>query len=96
MAYTRKQKTYPLRMANSDSAGLHRWWMRMLEQLGFMVLAKGKGSDQKVATYKKSLQNLIKTMELVQNEYTETDRKRDLAILHKKAIYLYDFVKKNL
>jgi len=93
---TRKQKRYPLHTANSDSMTIHRWWIRMVEQLGFIVLAKGKGHTLKVAAYKKSFQNLIKTIEAVRKEYTEPDRKRDLDIIHKKATYLYEFVKNTI
>jgi len=68
----------------------------MVEQLGFIVLAKAKGHHQKVSSYKKSFENLIKTIELVRDEYKDVDRKRDLTVIHKKATYLYDFVKSTL
>ena len=96
MAKTRKNKRPPLTLSNSTSANLDRWFEHMLEEVGYMIMAKGKGMLAKVRAYKKSFENLINTIERVREEYVDPDRKRDLGVLHKKATYVYGFVKKHL
>ncbi len=49
--------------------GIHHWHERTFEKLGWMVLAKAKGYDYKIETYKKSIDHLLKTIDHVEAEY---------------------------
>jgi hypothetical protein len=96
MAKTRKNKRTPLTLSNSTSANVEYWFKKMLEDVGYMVMAKGKGMTLKIQAYKKSFENLIKTIEILREEYTDRDRKRDMTTLLRKATYVYGFVKRHL
>jgi Tfp pilus assembly PilM family ATPase len=71
---------------------LNHWYRVMFEKLGWIVLAKGKGYDYKVETYKKSLENLIKTAEHLMDEYKNTNRHHDLKVIVMNTEFLLNFV----
>ena len=96
MTKTRKNKRTPLTLANSTGDNVEHWFHNMLDKVGYMVMAKGKGMTFKIKAYKQSFENLIKTIEILREEYTERDRKRDLTVLLRKATYVYGFVKRHL
>ena len=77
-------------------AGLTHWHKHVFEHLGWIVLAKAKGMNDKVAVYKHSLQRLKDSLEHVLGEYKNADRKHDLQVLHMNVVELCSFVKKNL
>jgi hypothetical protein len=76
--------------------GVHEWFVYNFEKLGWMVLAKAKGYEYKIATYKKSIEHLLKTLEHLMTEYEEKDRLHDLKVLHMQTICLHDHVMKHL
>lgn len=77
--------------------GLHGWHKNMFEELGWMVLLKGKGGyNYKIAAYKKSLHHLILSLEEAKSKFTEADRQHDIEVLHRNVHVLDDFVKKYL
>jgi predicted lipoprotein len=61
--------------------GLHEWYEAMFEKLGWMVLAQAKGKNYKITAYKKSIANLIKSIEHVMTEYKDQNRVHDLNVL---------------
>jgi hypothetical protein len=61
--------------------GLNKWYERMFEELGWIVLAKKKGMTDKVEVYKHSLQRLQTHLECKMKSVHEHDRKTDLGIL---------------
>jgi hypothetical protein len=85
-----------LPMHASTMHGVHHWHKHMFEKLGWMVLAKAKGYDYKVADYKKSIAHLLKTLEHLGTEYENHNRKHDLNVLHMNVMCLHDFAMKHL
>lgn len=91
---TRKaQKLSPLM---GTQHGLEKWQKGMFEKLGWMVLAKEKGLDYKVQTYKKSLDRLIASIKHVSSEYESHNRKHDLNVTLLNVMCLKSFVDKHL
>jgi archaellum component FlaC len=76
--------------------GVHEWFVYVHEKLGWMVLAKAKGMNYKIETYKKSIEHLVETLEHLMTEYEEKDRLHDLNVLHMQTLTLHSFVMKNL
>jgi hypothetical protein len=76
--------------------GLHCWYEAKFEKLGWMVLAKEKGYDYKLESYKLSLEDLLKSIIHVMAEYEDVDWKHDLQVLHDNVKCLQDFVAKTL
>lgn len=94
---TRKQnKSSKLHSLMSTQYGLHHWHTSMFEKLGWMVLAKAKGLDYKVDTYKKSIDRLIASIKHLSSEYESRNRKHDLNVLLIHTECLKDFVDKHL
>jgi hypothetical protein len=100
--HTRKYSTYKQnggaslpKYANTFH-GLHCWYEAKFEKLGWMVIAKEKGYDYKVESYKLSLDDLLKSIEHVMDEYEDNDRKHDLQVLHDNVKCLQDFVARTL
>ena len=78
------------------SHGIHKWSNAMFEKLGWMVIAKAKGYDVKVAEYKKSLTRLLETIKHVSAEYENMNRKHDLNVTRVYVEHLRDYVMKHL
>ena len=76
--------------------GIHEWYSAEFEKLGWMVLAKAKGYNEKVNAYKKAIDHLLKTIEHVKDEYEDANRKHDLNVVHMNTEVLKEFVMKNL
>ncbi len=75
--------------------GVTHWYKREFEKLGWMVLAQAKGYKDKVASYKKSIDRLIYTIEHLKTEYENANRKHDLNVLLAESKVLQAFVKKH-
>ena len=93
---TRKNTRTPLTLSNASSSSVEHLFQTLMEKMGYMVLAKGKGMTFKIQAYKQSFENLLKTIETLREEYTDRDRKRDMTALLRKATYVYGFVKRHL
>ncbi len=74
----------------------NKWFEHMFEKLGWMVLAKAKGYDEKVNQYKEGVHRLVETIQHLKSEYENHNRKHDLNVLLTEAKVLQDFVKKHL
>ena len=61
--------------------GVSEWHKRMFEDYGWMILAKEKGYDFKIVTYKKSIDHLILTIRDLMSQYEDNDRRHDLSVL---------------
>jgi hypothetical protein len=62
--------------------GLFKWEEHMFEKLGWMVLAKSKGYNDKVKAYVNSVHRLKKHIEHKLSHMHDEDKKEDLEILH--------------
>ena len=92
---TRKSsKHLPMYMATM--AHINHWHNSMFEKLGWMTLAKAKGYDYKISAYKKSVDNLHKTILHVMKEYQDPDRLHDLNVLRLDVECLQGTIKKLL
>lgn len=94
--HSRMHSIHGIPMHASTFHGLHEWYDAIFEKLGWMVLAKEKGYGYKIPVYKKSIQHLLESIQHVMSEYSEADRKHDLAVLHMHTLCLKDFVQKHL
>lgn len=61
--------------------GIHKWYFKMFGELGWIVLAKKRGMNDKVMEYKNSLQRLKCSTEIAIKEIKDSDKKRDLNIM---------------
>lgn len=71
---------------------IHKWYDKMFETLGWMVLAHAHGHHDKVNTYKHSLQRLKQAIEMKIEQIHEVDRIDDLKILHANLLILIQHV----
>ena len=77
--------------------GLTMWYTEMFEKLGWMVLAKSKGGmNDKIVSYKKSLERLRQHLECKKNQISEIDRKIDLEIMINNVDILISHARKDL
>jgi hypothetical protein len=72
--------------------GLHRWYKRIFEKVGWLVLAKAKGYTGKIEEYKRGIARFLKTVDHVSGEYSNVDRKHDLNVLKMNMLALQGFV----
>jgi len=92
-----QRKTRKTRCKNPATMhGLNEWYESMFEKLGWMVLANSKGGMQdKINTYKKSLDRLREHLECKINQVSEKDRKTDLGIMLQNINVLISHVNKD-
>jgi hypothetical protein len=76
--------------------GLHHWHKAMFEELGWMILAKKYGYMDKVYAYKNSVARLKEALEKRMASMKDTDRKKDLSILHQNVMTLMEHAEKDL
>ena len=95
MARQTRKRVPALPMDLSTQETIHDWFHKMLEQVGYLILSKGKGYEFKIRSFKKSMRNLIKTIDLVKPEYTSVNRQRDLEVYRTKAQYVLEFIEKH-
>jgi hypothetical protein len=95
MAKIDYRKTMKLPRYSNTFHGLHKWYKHMFEKLGWMVLAEAKGYHYKVSAYKKSIDNLIKSLEHVIGEYKDHNKIHDLNVLLMNAKVLQEHVRKD-
>ena len=76
-----------------DSA---RWMAKMYKKLGWMALAQSQGKNHKVASYLRSIDELIGSVEMRVGLIREEDKKYDLNIVLERARKLKEFAQKLL
>jgi SMC interacting uncharacterized protein involved in chromosome segregation len=75
--------------------GLNRWYEKMFEELGWMVLAHEKGMKDKIQVYKNSLDRLKNNIECKMETIHSPDKKDDLKILCENVKVLITHVHKD-
>jgi len=78
---------------NATYDGLHKWFKHMFEHLGWMILAKAKGNNIKIESYKHSLVRLKKSLEQRIENMNDPDKRQDLIILHRDLMVLMSHIK---
>lgn len=76
--------------------GIQHWYVKKFEKLGWMILAKNHGHEEKVKEYKHSLKMLKEAIEHKLTHVTENDRKHDLMIMHHNVKILIEHANKDL
>jgi hypothetical protein len=75
--------------------GLNKWYDKEFEQLGWMILAKDNGLNDKIVNYKSSLMRLKTSIEHKRMHIKEHDRKMDLDIMLHNVNLLISHVDKD-
>lgn len=75
---------------------LNKWHKRLFEELGWMILAKAKGYNEKIVQYKKGFNHFLKAVDHISSEYENQNRKHDLSVLRMNIEELKRFVMKHL
>ena len=75
--------------------GLVKWYHAMFEKLGWMILAKEYGMDDKITTYKNSLQRLKEGLMKKGKDMENHDKSRDLDIMLKNVNILIQHANKD-
>jgi hypothetical protein len=92
---TRKQQTQDHETSGVTMHGLHRWYQRAFEELGFMILAKDKNQKDAIVHYKASIDRLVAALKTKSRELTHPDKKTDVGIMLHNVALLQDHVAKD-
>jgi hypothetical protein len=75
--------------------GLNKWFEYTFEKLGWMILAKRNGYDDKVMSYKNSVKRLHQAIEEKMKILKDKDRKHDLSIMKTDVETLLEHISKD-
>jgi len=75
--------------------GLHHWYTEMFEKLGWMIIAKHKKYDTKIAAYKNAITLLKTELEEKIEQVENHDKQTDLKIMHYNVCLLMEHVNKD-
>ena len=75
--------------------GIVKWYHAMFEKLGWMILAKEYGMDDKIVSYKKSIQRLKDGIITKQKDMEDHDKLKDLEIMLKNVNILMKHANKD-
>lgn len=76
--------------------GLHQWFVKTFEKLGWIILHMNEGNIDKVNCYFNSIDRLLVSLNEKLNVLEENDRKNDIIIMINKVNVLKNFVENNL
>jgi hypothetical protein len=74
---------------------LHEWYVATFEKLGWMILAKHKKYNDKIAAYKNGIRRLKSELEKKIESVELHDKKVDLKIMHHNVCLLMEHVNKD-
>ena len=80
---------------DATCAGLEKWYTMEFEKLGWMVLAKERGMNEKVMMYKHSLDHLSKSLQHKMDFHVCKDDRDDLMIMLQNVEVLQKHVEKD-
>ena len=75
-------------------SGVEKWYEKLFEKLGWIVLAKYKNMDYKIQAYRRSIHNLMDAIRNLSAIYRDSDKLHDLSVLEMHVNVLHDFVEK--
>ena len=78
---TRSNRSMPHVPHQHTYDGLHKWYVSMFEKLGWMLLAKNNEWNDKIITYKNSVNRLEEAIIFKHKNTKDEDRKMDLIIM---------------
>lgn len=81
---------------NATFHGIHEWYIRMFEHLGWMILAKKRGMTDKTTVYLSSLRRLKMAIEQKLKSMKDADKKADLKIMWENVCTLIEHADKDL
>jgi predicted ATP-binding protein involved in virulence len=76
--------------------GIHEWYKRMFEHLGWMILAHKRGMVDKTTVYLTSLKRLKMAIEQKLKTTKDSDKKTDLKIMWENVCTLMEHAEKDL
>jgi hypothetical protein len=79
---------------NVTYIGLHKWSCAMFEKFGWMLLAKDRKHDTRIAAYVQSIDHLILAAKKKHAEVSDSDHKKDIIILLRNMEILRSHVNK--
>lgn len=88
-------KTVSLECHNVTYHGIHYWYKSKFEKLGWMILAKKYGHNDKVMEYKNSIKRLQCSIEKKIKDIRDVDKKNDLKIMLENLDFLMEHVEKD-
>lgn len=95
MTKTRKNQSMGSSEHETTFHGIQKWFEYVFEKLGWMILAKRNGYDDKIASYKNSVKRLHTAIESKMKIMKDKDRKIDLAILKADIETLMEHISKD-
>jgi len=75
--------------------GIHLWYKHKFEKLGWMILAKKHGHNDKIMEYKNSIKRLHCSIEKKMKQIRDTDKRNDLKIMLENLEFLMEHVDKD-
>jgi hypothetical protein len=91
----RKTKGNHEEPATATFMGLQRWFKELYEELGWMVLAKELGYEDKLVGYKMKLKRFDQALAGAERELQDPDKIRDIEIMKDKIRILEKHVHKD-
>lgn len=75
--------------------GLEQWYVAEFEKLGWMILAKSRGLNDKIREYKMAVKRLCDSIEHKLIHIHDNDKKEDLLIMHHNVRILMHHIEKD-
>ena len=84
-----------LECCDATYEGLHKWYVKEFETLGWMILAHDKKLNEKIEVYKMSLRLLQQSLDKKLKEMKDVDKKNDLKLMKHNVELLIKHVNKD-
>lgn len=103
---SRKQNTQTQENNNNNSklsnkccemtfVALNKWYEMEFQKLGWMILAKDKGMNEKIDNYKMCLEHLHQSLKNKIKDVNDIDKKHDLKLMCHNIVLLIKHVNKD-
>ena len=92
---TNRTRSYSKPCCEATFHGLHKWYQSKFEKLGWIILAKEHGIEDKVNTYINSLKRLDTAIIRRLDHIKDPDKKHDLLVMKNNIEILIKHVEKD-